>query len=88
MIPRGIIEYLGSSDYTDCHRKPRISRQSDMRLSYVQDSSITDPADQAILHRIEERRGSRGLISLDRALLHSPSIADGWYVVQHTPLYM
>ena len=28
--------------------------------------------------RIKERRGPKGLIALDRTLLHSPPVADGW----------
>jgi len=50
-----------------------------MRIAYVSDpSKFTDPEDQAIISRIRERRGSRGLLPLDRALLHAPSVADGW----------
>src|ERR1700761_5227901 len=50
-----------------------------MRLPYVSDpTKFTDAEDKDIEARIRERRGSRGLIPLDRALLHSPPVADGW----------
>ncbi|KAF2489640.1 hypothetical protein BU16DRAFT_531159 [Lophium mytilinum] len=50
-----------------------------MRLPYVPNPpEFSDPADQAILERVQERRGERGLLELDRALLHSPPVADGW----------
>lgn len=43
------------------------------RIPYV-------PADLPgpIADAIRARRGERGLIALDRALLHSPAIAEGW----------
>ena len=37
--------------------------------------------DKAVLKAVLERRGERGLIALDRALLHAPRIAGGWYVI-------
>ena len=50
-----------------------------MRLPYVSDPPpAQSPEDRAIIDRVRTRRGSRGLISLDRALLHSPPVADGW----------
>ncbi|KAF2681577.1 4-carboxymuconolactone decarboxylase-like protein [Lentithecium fluviatile CBS 122367] len=50
-----------------------------MRLPYIpKDPSFPDAEDQAIVSRVKQRRGSRGLIELDRALLHAPPIADGW----------
>ena len=52
-----------------------------MRLNYVPDPPKTaSPEEEEIVQRIRERRGERGLISLDRALLHSPPVANGWYV--------
>ena len=52
-----------------------------MRLPYVPDPpELSDAADQAIVERVKRRRGSAGLLELDRALLHSPPVADGWYV--------
>ncbi|KAK8209510.1 4-carboxymuconolactone decarboxylase-like protein [Phyllosticta capitalensis] len=50
-----------------------------MRLSYVPNPpKFEDPAEQAVLRRVQERRGEKGLIKLDLALLHSPPVADGW----------
>jgi alkylhydroperoxidase family enzyme len=50
-----------------------------MRLPYVSDPPpFTSDADNEIVQRIRQRRGERGLISLDRALLHSPPVANGW----------
>ncbi|KAK8170535.1 4-carboxymuconolactone decarboxylase-like protein [Phyllosticta citribraziliensis] len=50
-----------------------------MRLPYVSNPpEFESPADQAVLHRVQERRGERGLLKLDLALLHSPPVADGW----------
>jgi alkylhydroperoxidase family enzyme len=50
-----------------------------MRLPYVPNppENLT-PQDEQIVQRILSRRGSRGLIPLDRTLLHSPPVADGW----------
>jgi hypothetical protein len=56
-----------------------------MRIPYVPDPPhFTDPDDKAIEARIRARRGTRGLIPLDRALLHSPPVADGWYAYTKT----
>ena len=50
-----------------------------MRLPYVPDPPPTNSAEEsAIVDRVRARRGSRGLTPLDRALLHSPAVADGW----------
>lgn len=50
-----------------------------MRIPYTSNppTHLTD-AEQPILSRVLERRGPRGLIPLDLALLHAPRIADGW----------
>ncbi|OJD30163.1 4-carboxymuconolactone decarboxylase family protein [Diplodia corticola] len=57
-----------------------------MRLPYAPASPPTSPspsnpdpaATAAIYSRIAARRHPRPLIPLDRALLHSPPVADGW----------
>ncbi|KAF2762655.1 4-carboxymuconolactone decarboxylase [Pseudovirgaria hyperparasitica] len=50
-----------------------------MRLPYVSNPpTFTSDSDNAIVQRVQARRGSRGLIPLDLALLHSPPVADGW----------
>lgn len=50
-----------------------------MRLPYVPDPPATNtPEEAAIVQRIRDRRAPRPLQSLDRALLHSPAVADGW----------
>lgn len=50
-----------------------------MRLSYVPDPpNFTSEEDKAVEQRVRERRGEKGLIALDRTLLHSPPVADGW----------
>ncbi|KKY13924.1 putative 4-carboxymuconolactone decarboxylase [Diplodia seriata] len=50
-----------------------------MRLPYVSDPpQFQAEADQAVVRRVQERRGERGLQELDLALLHSPPVADGW----------
>ncbi len=48
-----------------------------MRIPYAL-AEPTDPADKAIYDRIKARRNPRPLIPLDLALLHNPSIADGF----------
>ncbi|KAL9468296.1 hypothetical protein ACSS6W_009990 [Trichoderma asperelloides] len=51
-----------------------------MRLPYVPNPPVDlDAAGRAVLSEILARRGGSGLISLDRALLHSPIIAGGWH---------
>ena len=50
-----------------------------MRLSYVPDPPSTDTEAEAdILARVQARRAPNGLLPLDRALLHSFPVADGW----------
>ncbi|KAF3046303.1 hypothetical protein E8E11_007264 [Didymella keratinophila] len=49
-----------------------------MRLPYVKEEDLTSEADKAVLERVKQRRGEKGLIALDRTLLHSPPVADGW----------
>ncbi|KAK6384605.1 uncharacterized protein PV06_08746 [Exophiala oligosperma] len=49
-----------------------------MKIPYVQDSSEgLSPEDAAIYERIKLRRGG-SLLPLDKALFHSPKLADGW----------
>lgn len=53
-----------------------------MRLPYVpEDPKLLNPDDQAVVERVKERRGGK-LIALDRALLHAPPVADGWYTCE------
>ncbi|KAF1943721.1 4-carboxymuconolactone decarboxylase-like protein [Clathrospora elynae] len=50
-----------------------------MRLPYVSDPpNFTNEDDKAIEERVRQRRGEKGLIALDRTLLHAPLVADGW----------
>lgn len=49
-----------------------------MRVPYVKEEDLTSEADKAVLERVKQRRGDKGLIALDRTLLHSPPVADGW----------
>ncbi|CAG5180783.1 uncharacterized protein ALTATR162_LOCUS9410 [Alternaria atra] len=50
-----------------------------MRLPYVPDPpNFTSEEDKAVEQRVRQRRGEKGLIALDRTLLHAPPIADGW----------
>lgn len=51
-----------------------------MRIPYAPNTPAEDASDEtkAIYTRISERRKPRPLIPLDLALLHNPSIADGW----------
>lgn len=49
-----------------------------MRLNYVSDASAFESKeDRAIVERIKQRRGG-SMLALDKALLISPPIADGW----------
>ena len=50
-----------------------------MRIPYTDNppQNLT-PDEQEVLRRVQARRGPRGLIPLDLALLHSPPVADGW----------
>jgi hypothetical protein len=53
--------------------------QPTMRLPYIPDPpTFTSPADQAVVERVKARRGEKGLIALDKTLLHAPPVADGW----------
>ncbi|KAF2432488.1 hypothetical protein EJ08DRAFT_686927 [Tothia fuscella] len=50
-----------------------------MRLPYVDNPpNFDNESDNAVVKRVQERRGERGLIALDLALLHAPPVADGW----------
>lgn len=50
-----------------------------MRINYIPDPpNFTDLDENAIVDRIRQRRGERGLIGLDKALLHAPPVANGW----------
>ena len=50
-----------------------------MRIPYVADPPPTNNAEEAaIVERVKARRHPRPLQPLDLALLHSPSVADGW----------
>lgn len=50
-----------------------------MRIPYTPDPPPTNTPNEAeILARVQARRAPRGLLPLDRALLHSFPVADGW----------
>lgn len=50
-----------------------------MRIPYVPNPPPTSTPEEAdVLAKVLARRGERGLIPLDRALLHSFPVADGW----------
>ncbi|CAA9959413.1 4-carboxymuconolactone decarboxylase [Pyrenophora teres f. maculata] len=50
-----------------------------MRLPYIPDPpNFTNEDDKAVEQRVRKRRGEKGLIALDRTLLHAPPVADGW----------
>ncbi|KAF2104782.1 hypothetical protein NA57DRAFT_63130 [Rhizodiscina lignyota] len=50
-----------------------------MRLPYTDNPpNFTSEEDKATLEAVKARRGPRGLIALDLALLHAPPIAGGW----------
>lgn len=50
-----------------------------MRVEYIpKEPKLPNEDDQAIVERVKQRRGDKGLIQLDRALLHAPPVADGW----------
>lgn len=52
-----------------------------MRLPYIPNPpEFTKEEEKAVLERIKHRRGEKGLIALDQTLLHSPPVADGWWV--------
>jgi len=49
-----------------------------MRLPYIPDDpQMSTAEDQAVVQRVKDRRGGK-LIALDKTLLHSPPVADGW----------
>ena len=50
-----------------------------MRLPYIADSSLSLKQSNNEIIQILARRGSLGLLALDRTLLHSPAITDGWH---------
>lgn len=50
-----------------------------MRIPYTDNPpKFSNPEEQDILKSVQARRGERGLIPLDLALLHSPPVAGGW----------
>ena len=50
-----------------------------MRIPYTDNPPKNlNPEEQEVLKRVQARRGPKGLIPLDLALLHSPPVADGW----------
>jgi alkylhydroperoxidase family enzyme len=50
-----------------------------MRLTYVSNPPLcASPEEEAVLARIQARRGPSGLNELDRTLFHAPLIADGF----------
>lgn len=50
-----------------------------MRIPYVADPpSTSGPEEAEILSSIQTRRGEGGMLALDRALLHSYPVANGW----------
>ncbi|KAE8357528.1 4-carboxymuconolactone decarboxylase family protein [Aspergillus caelatus] len=50
-----------------------------MRIPYVPNPPpTTTPEEAEVLSRVQTRRGEKGLIPLDLALLHSFPVADGW----------
>jgi alkylhydroperoxidase family enzyme len=55
-------------------------RRNKMRLPYIANPPLeTKPAEEEIIQRVLARRGSLGLLAVDRTLLHSPAITDGWH---------
>ena len=57
-----------------------------MRLPYTDNPPTGLPEeDQAVVSRVQARRGKMGLIPLDLALLHAPKIADGTVSPAHCP---
>lgn len=50
-----------------------------MRIPYIPEPpNFTSEEDKAVEQRVRERRSEKGLLALDRALLHSTPVADGW----------
>jgi isovaleryl-CoA dehydrogenase len=58
-------------------RKLATSQILKMRVPYAP-STAPNEESKAVYDRIAERRAPRPLIPLDLALLHNPSVADGW----------
>ena len=59
------------------HPKP----VENMRVPYVNDDQLSKPKssdEAAIIERVKTRRQPGDLLPLDRALLNSPQVADGW----------
>ncbi|KAL7772882.1 hypothetical protein CFE70_002845 [Pyrenophora teres f. teres 0-1] len=55
-----------------------------MRLPYIPDPpNFTNEDDKAVEQRVRKRRGEKGLIALDRTLLHAPPVADGCHQPPH-----
>jgi len=49
-----------------------------MRVPYVDETTLTESADREIVERIRARRAPKPIQPLDKALLQSPPVADGW----------
>jgi alkylhydroperoxidase family enzyme len=47
-------------------------------MKIIPNRSIDDYQPAALLEQIRARRGASGLLNLDRILLHSPPLAEGW----------
>jgi hypothetical protein len=72
-------ERMDSTEPPPHHHTSTTSNPLEMRLPYIEkDTKFANAEDQAIVERVRQRRGSAGLIELDRALLHAPPVADGW----------
>lgn len=72
--------------------KPLTPFHPKMRLPYVDNPpNFTSEDDKQVLERVKARRGERGLLPLDLALLHAPKVADGTFffilVVQDSTQY-
>jgi hypothetical protein len=56
-----------------------------MRLNYIPDPpNFTDPSDQAVVERVKQRRGDKGLIALDKTLLHAPMDGELYHVLSQS----
>ncbi|KAJ4349192.1 hypothetical protein N0V95_004775 [Ascochyta clinopodiicola] len=62
---------------TKTHRTFTVSLAPTMRVPYAPKEAPTEEA-RPVYERIAARRNPRPLIPLDLALLHNPSVADGW----------
>src|SRR5215469_2920421 len=47
-------------------------------MKIIPNKSTDDYEPAAVLEQIRARRGAAGLLNLDRMLLHSPPLAEGW----------